>query len=311
MLGWGVVNNHNERNIILEKYITHILPVSACENEHVNITAKHHICTYSSKSQSYKGDSGAPALYTIQKPRRRNCGKYQATEKQAENRGHPEDFQKFTKAVRDTTTNCIHRSINLDAKYDELLEKLTNDTQRTDKDTDGCYVSTNVCPNKTDGYFTLHAKDNPSDKSQRHVSCGDIEFNVTTKRFLHYSCNGRDICFTSNQTCTRAKYLCCTAAINLSIRCDRNKTLHEKFHNQISQRILHEDFDSENYVCTVGPTYDGSINQESYGKKVVVGITSFHLDTHVVLTNITTEYLQFILDAIRNMDEEESYVDTG
>uniref|UniRef100_A0A8D8QQ09 Venom serine protease n=1 Tax=Cacopsylla melanoneura TaxID=428564 RepID=A0A8D8QQ09_9HEMI len=118
MIGWGVFNSQNERHIYLNKYTTHILSPNACKNNYINITAQHHICTYNNASRSYKGDSGAPALYTIQ--RANNCRKSQIV-------GNSEisETQDIPGVTGNSRRNCKPVSLNID----DIFESLTNKTQ--------------------------------------------------------------------------------------------------------------------------------------------------------------------------------------
>lgn len=344
MYGWGVVDDHNNRSLQLKKYTTFMQSTSACANHYVNITSNYHICTHSNTSHSYKGDSGAPALYTIQ-PIENRCGK---------NVGHKTTYEEIDQGE---TRNCPTNVLYLDDLNEELkrrwARKKSGLVQTVDYD---CYLNenqTNAClinSEYTESYFHLDFQTNSTShaRSQYRLSaaqemsrekpsplpkasprqCGNSYYVVASSQFTHYSCIDGSMCFTSNnnRTCANMRALCCQRNISLTVTCSRNGTLHHpatrrgattdrdrnynvnifetKRKNKTSDsantdRSQHDQFSEDNFVCSLENT-DNILKPklETYGQKVVIGITSFHLDTYVILTNITREYYRFIQDVI-------------
>lgn len=350
MFGWGVVDGLNNRSLLLKKYTAYVQSTAACANHYVNITSSYHICTHSNSSQSYKGDSGAPALYTIRPTKGIHCG---------ESVGHNETTKE---AKNGEIPNCTPTSVlHLNDVNDEIKRRLEiNESGLIQTGEYDCYVNDNrtgACLGNADSDFLLDSDTNTaslesdgiihrsrtqpaqemsfrgkSNKTARLPEastrqCGHSIYVVASSRYTHFSCNDSSMCFTSNnRTCAKMKALCCTRIINLDVRCFRNGTLRHQattlgqiVHNRRensdtypintsnansldsvqTNRSPREEFLEENFVCSL----DNKENQlkpepENNGQKIVIGITSFHLDTYVILTNITDQYYRFIQDVI-------------
>ncbi|KAI5703980.1 hypothetical protein M8J75_000644 [Diaphorina citri] len=128
MYGWGVVNKHNDRSIRLRKYTTYTQDITTCQNEHINITATHHICTYNRASQSYKGDSGAPALYTM--PRKR-CHKPGSRTQHKPGSKTKSDSRAGSRTKSDKCTRSKTRCGPLTINLDELCEAISDKSNRS------------------------------------------------------------------------------------------------------------------------------------------------------------------------------------
>ncbi|XP_026679125.1 uncharacterized protein LOC113467242 [Diaphorina citri] len=133
MYGWGVVNKHNDRSIRLRKYTTYTQDITTCQNEHINITATHHICTYNRASQSYKGDSGAPALYTMPRKRCHKPGSRTKSDSQAGSRIKSDRCRAGSRTKCDkcprSKTRCGPLTINLDELCEAISDKSNRSTQ--------------------------------------------------------------------------------------------------------------------------------------------------------------------------------------